>query len=197
MAKHLIPNTIIKYASTVISSVVRQILSGGRSREIWPLTGFPCQISPLRSALGSPPVEMTKAQILNIIGIIPVMTALFIAALLPGGCVKRELTVNTKPEGALVFLNDEEIGTSPVTVSFEWYGDYYVRISKPGFETLDTHRNLKAPWYDYFPFDFFAQVILPARIVDSYEWAFELAPQKEITREQLIQNAEELKKQLE
>jgi hypothetical protein len=51
---------------------------------------------------------------------IPVMTAIFIAALLLGGCVERELTINTKPEGALVILNDEEIGTSPVTVSFNW-----------------------------------------------------------------------------
>jgi len=37
---------------------------------------------------------------------------------------------------------------------------------------------------------------LPDRIVDSYEWLFELVPQKEITREQLIQKAEGLKKQL-
>ena len=91
-------------------------------------------------------------------------------------------------------LNDEEIGTSPVTVSFEWYGDYDVRTSKEGFETLKTHRKLKSPWYDYFPFDFFAQILNPDRIVDSYEWTFELSPKREISREQLIQNAEELKK---
>ena len=132
---------------------------------------------------------MTKCNIL-------VMTAFFIAALMLGGCVERELKINTKPEGALVILNDEEIGTSPVTVSFEWYGEYYVRISKPGFETLDTHRKLKGPWYDLFPFDFFAQIVNPNRIVDSYEWTFELSPRKEITREELIQKAEKLKEQL-
>ncbi len=118
-----------------------------------------------------------------------------IAAIIFGGCVERNLTINTQPQGALVVLNDEEIGTSPVTVSFEWYGDYDVRISKEGFETLKTHRNLKAPWYDAFPFDFFAW-LNPERIVDEYEWTFELAPKKEISREELIQNAEELKKQL-
>ena len=48
------------------------------------------------------------------------------------GCVERKLTINTKPQGALVALNDEEIGESPVTVSFNWYGDYCVRISKEG-----------------------------------------------------------------
>ena len=113
-----------------------------------------------------------------------------------GGCVERKLTINTKPQGALVVLNDEEIGTSPVTVSFEWYGDYWVRISKPGFETLKTHRKLERPLHDKAPFDFFAQILNPKRIVDSYEWTFELAPKQQPSREELIRDAEELKEQL-
>jgi len=127
--------------------------------------------------------------------LVVLIVAGLIAAIILGGCVERNLTINTNPQGALVVLNDEEIGTSPVTVSFEWYGDYDVRISKEGFETLKTHRNLKAPWYDNFPFDLFA-LFNPERIVDEYEWTFELAPKKEISREELIQDAEELKKQL-
>lgn len=118
-----------------------------------------------------------------------------VAATIIGGCVERKLTIKTEPQEALVVLNDEEIGTSPVTVSFEWYGDYNVRVSKEGFETLKTHRNLKAPWYDKFPFDFFAW-LNPERIVDEYEWTFELAPKKEISREELIRNARELKEQV-
>lgn len=121
--------------------------------------------------------------------------ALF-ASLLLAGCVERRLTINTEPQGALVMLNDEEIGVSPVTTSFEWYGDYWVRINKEGYETLDTHRKLKAPWYDYFPFDFFAQIIYPGRIINSYEWTFKLAPQKQPTTEELLQDAEKLKEQL-
>ena len=112
------------------------------------------------------------------------------------GCVERELKINTKPEGALVILNDEEIGVSPVTVSFEWYGDYWVRIRKQGFETIDTHKELKGPWYDHFPFDFFAQIVNPNRIVDSYEWTFDLSPSQQISRDELILKAQELKNQL-
>jgi hypothetical protein len=119
-----------------------------------------------------------------------------IAAIILGGCVERKLTINTEPQEALVVLNDEEIGQSPVTVSFEWYGDYNVTIRKEGYETLKTHRKLKGPWYDRFPFDFFAGVLSPKRIVDSYEWTFTLAPQEYPTREELIQNAEGLRKQL-
>ena len=119
-----------------------------------------------------------------------------IAGVLVPGCVERKLTINTQPQGALVVLNDEEIGESPVTVNFDWYGYYSVRLSKEGFETLNTPQDLKGPWYDTFPFDFLAQIVYPGRIVSSYEWSFELSPQKQPAPEELIQKAEELKKQL-
>ena len=109
------------------------------------------------------------------------------------GCVERKLTINTNPSGAVVLLNDEEIGVSPVTVPFNWYGDYNVTIRKPGCETLQTHKELSSPWYDYFPFDFFAEILYPGRIVDSYEWSFDLQPKKEIDRNELIRAAEQLK----
>jgi hypothetical protein len=113
------------------------------------------------------------------------------------GCVERKLTINTDPAGAQVFLNDEEIGVSPVTTSFNWYGDYNVTIRKQGCVTLQTHRKLQAPWYDGFPFDFVMQDIYPGRIVDQYEWSFDLKPQKEIGRQELIKDAEQLKQKTE
>ena len=113
------------------------------------------------------------------------------------GCVERKLTINTDPAGAQVFLNDEEIGVSPVTASFNWYGDYNITIRKQGCETLQTHRKLQAPWYDLFPFDFLTQVLYPGRIVDSYKWSFDLKPQKEVGREELIKSAEQIKNQAE
>jgi len=102
------------------------------------------------------------------------------------GCVERKLTINTEPEGALVFLNDEEIGITPVTIGFSWYGDYRVRIEKQGFETLNTHRNLVGPLHDRFPFDFMADFLWPQRIVDSYEWEFKLTEYQPPERDDLI-----------
>ena len=116
---------------------------------------------------------------------------------LGAGCVERRLRVITSPEGAEVCLNDEQIGTSPVTVNFQWYGDYHVRITKPGYETLATHRALKAPWYDVFPFDLAAQVLWPGRIVDSYEWTFDLHPLQPMPREELIARSRALQEQME
>ncbi|MCJ7729865.1 MAG: PEGA domain-containing protein [Sedimentisphaerales bacterium] len=128
------------------------------------------------------------------------VVALFIllAGLLPvAGCVERKLTISTNPSGALVVLNDEEIGVSPATVSFNWYGDYNVTIRKQGYVTLQTHRKLQPPLHDCFPFDFFAEILSPGRIVDAYQWSFDLAPQKEMDRQDLIQAAEQLKQKTE
>ena len=123
----------------------------------------------------------------------PALLVLVCAAIfLLTGCVERKLTINTEPAGALVWLNDEEIGAGPVTVEFNWYGDYKVRISKEGYETLDTHRELKAPLHDGFPIDFFAEVIWPGRIVDEYEWTFRLAPYQPPERAELIDAAQKM-----
>lgn len=110
------------------------------------------------------------------------------------GCVERQLTVNTVPPGAVVVLNDEEIGVSPVTVAFNWYGDYKVRVSKEGFETLNTHRMLEAPLHDKFPFDFFCGVLWPRTIEDDYEWSFELKAYEAPDREDLIKAAMEMRR---
>ena len=110
-----------------------------------------------------------------------------------GGCVERQLTVKTEPSDALIILNDEEIGTSPVTINFEWYGDYNVKISKKGYQTLQTHRSIKRPTCDRFPFDLFADALWPKRIVDKYEWTFQLDPYQTPDREELINSAVSLK----
>lgn len=122
--------------------------------------------------------------------------ALCLAAVLLTGCVERRLTINTEPQGAIVTLNDQEIGVSPVTVPFNWYGDYWVRISKDGYETLNTHRKLKAPLHDYPPFDFFAEILYPGRIVNTYEWTFDLAVKEYPTRDELIEQGQSLRTQL-
>jgi len=113
------------------------------------------------------------------------------------GCVERQLTIITTPPGAQVFLNDEDMGESPVTAAFKWYGDYNVRIIKPGFQTLNTHRPLQGPWYDSFPFDFLAQIVNPRRITDAYEWSFELQPRQPVARDALIARALSLSQQME
>lgn len=118
-----------------------------------------------------------------------------VTLLMAGGCVEKELTVKTVPTGAVVVLNDEELGTAPVTTSFLWYGDYRIRVTKPGYEALVTHKKIKRPLDDYPVFDFIAQVLWPGTIHHKYEWTFELAPYKTPSREELINAATQLRRE--
>ena len=124
------------------------------------------------------------------------LVAITVAAAFLTGCVERQLTINTQPKDAMVILNDEQLGLSPVTVSFNWYGVYNIRITKDGYETLKTHRRLKRPLHDYFPFDFFAQCLNPQKIVNSYEWTFEMAEKQYPDRQELIDKADALEEQM-
>ena len=114
--------------------------------------------------------------------------------LVTAGCVERKLTIVTEPKEAVVWLNDEEVGTTPVTVNFNWYGDYAVRIEKPGYEIVNTHREMERPLHDKFPFDFFAEVLWPKKIVDDYTWTFELKPYQQASPEELIKSAQDMQK---
>ena len=123
------------------------------------------------------------------------MMTVVLAVTVLTGCVERRLTVVTEPSEAIVWLNDEEIGTTPVTVSFNWYGDYYVRIEKPGYAILNTHRLLERPRHDKFPMDFFAEVLWPKTIEDNYTWSFELQPYQAADPDELIEAAAKMRQQ--
>ena len=122
-----------------------------------------------------------------------VLAGVLAAVVLSAGCVRRTMTIRTEPEGARVALNDEEVGTSPVTVDFTWYGDYEVICRKDGYQALQTHRRLNAPWYQIPPFDFFAEALLPVTIQDHQEMSFTLEPAKEADRQELIDKAKALR----
>ncbi|MEN6384896.1 MAG: PEGA domain-containing protein, partial [Phycisphaerales bacterium] len=97
------------------------------------------------------------------------------------------------PTGALVLLNEEEIGVSPVTVGFEWYGDYNIRLSKENYQTLVTHQSLQRPLRDSFPFDLFDDMFRTR--IDEYSWNFKLEPLVQPTKEELIEKAVNLRKE--
>ena len=129
---------------------------------------------------------------LRLMGLI-LLVPVFSSVLLLSGCVERKLTINTEPQGAIVALNDEEIGISPVTIEFNWYGDYNIRIEKQGYETLNTHRKLKGPVHDRFPFDFMYEVLWPGRVIDEYEWSFRLTAYEPVDRDELLRASEVMK----
>ena len=123
------------------------------------------------------------------------IVSVVLAAMLLTGCVERNLTIVTEPQEAVVWLNDEEIGVTPVTVNFNWYGDYNIRIEKPGYDILNTHQLLERPAHDRFPLDFFAEVLWPGTIEDSYTWTFDLKPYQQTSAAELIEQANQMRDQ--
>lgn len=111
------------------------------------------------------------------------------------GCVERLITVTSQPAGASVWLNDEEVGSTPLTVPFTWYGDYEVVLRKDGFQTIKTSRQAQAPIYQWPVIDLVAECFLPVNLVDKHQWDFELAPQQPTDPNQLIERANDLRSQ--
>ena len=109
-----------------------------------------------------------------------------------GGCVERELTITTEPQGALVFVSEKEIGRSPVTQSLEWYGDYEIIIRKGDYETLLTHANLRPPIYEIPPLDLLSAIV-PWTYHDRRFRHFVLSESPAVTDRELIRRAKRLR----
>ncbi len=109
------------------------------------------------------------------------------------GCVRRTVTINTDPQGATVLLNDQHVGTSPVSVDFTWYGNYDVVLRKDGYQTLKTHKRLNTPWYELPGIDFFSEVLMPFTIHDKHEMSFAMAPEEKVDRQTLLKEASEFR----
>src|SRR5262245_9269552 len=105
------------------------------------------------------------------------LPAICVVAVLPG-CVRRTLTINTEPPGALLWLNGREVGRTPIDVDFLYYGDYDIELVKEGFEPLVTNRRANAPWWDNMPLDFFAE-ITPGETKSQITWQFTLVPRND------------------
>jgi len=113
------------------------------------------------------------------------------------GCVERYITIDTTPSNAIVSLNGEEIGASPVTVPFLWYGQYEVEIRRDDCQTLKTTRHAQAPIYQWPIIDFFTECLLPIQFTDHHQWQFELAPQTIADPNALLGRAQNLRHQTE
>jgi len=92
------------------------------------------------------------------------------------GCVERRYTIRTDPPGALVIANGEPIGTTPVSKSFNFYGDRSFRMIKEGYETKDVVAHFPAPWFDNVLTEFFTENLIPYTFRDEIEFSYALTP---------------------
>ena len=114
--------------------------------------------------------------------------------LLPAsGCVRRRLNVRSNPPGALVYVDNQQIGTTPCSVDFTYYGTREIRLIKPGYETLTVNQPIPTPWYQIPPLDFVSENLTPTKIRDNRTVTFDMAPQIIVPTEQLLDRANQLR----
>jgi hypothetical protein len=120
--------------------------------------------------------------------------AVLIAMVLPSsGCVRRRLNVRTNPPGALVYVDNQQIGTTPCSVDFTYYGTREIRLIKPGFETLTVNQPIPAPWWQYPGIDFVSENLVAMKIRDNRTVTYNLAPQVIVPPQELVDRANQLR----
>jgi hypothetical protein len=122
------------------------------------------------------------------IGRIALLLIVLPAAVLTG-CVERRLTITSDPAGALVYFADEEIGRTPLTVDFTWYGDREVILRMEGYQTLQTNWAISPPAYDIPPWDLFSQAFVPWTYRYNVSRHFEMESELLPTPDELIDRA--------
>jgi len=110
------------------------------------------------------------------------------------GQVQRTLTIDSEPQSARCWLNDNEVGRTPVTVSFTWYGTYTVRLETPGYEPLVTTAKVEAPYYEWVPLDLAFETVVPGVRTDAHEFRFALKRAEPVDPDALRQRAEGLRR---
>jgi hypothetical protein len=124
------------------------------------------------------------------------LAAWLVAALLLGvsGCVQRRLTIRSNPPGALVLIDNYEIGTTPVSTDFTYYGKRKIQLIKDGYETLTVLQPIPTPWYEIPGIDFISENVVPGEIRDERVLQYNLTPQILVPTEQLLGRAENLRR---
>ena len=122
------------------------------------------------------------------------------------GCVLRSLTIDSEPSGAMVYVDDEPIGETPVTTTFTYYGTRKITLEKMDaegrllYERKIVYEKIKPPFYQILPLDFFSEIVIPIKLKDEHYFAYQLDPLKHLPKEELqekvIKNAEELRERL-
>jgi hypothetical protein len=117
------------------------------------------------------------------------------AAFPAAGCLDRTVTVTSTPPGAIVALNDTEVGRTPVETAFTFYGDYDIRLRLEGYEPVVAHKNFNPPVYEWIPIDLIATA-LPFNITTREKVHFDLQPAQPLDEQgeaALLQRARELR----
>ena len=112
-----------------------------------------------------------------------------------GGCVRKRMTFRTNPAGAMVYMDKQPVGLTPVSTGFTYYGTRNIEIVKDGYRTERFLRKIHPPWYEIPPIDFVADTLWPFESRDERVIDVELTPELDVPKEALIASGEQLRLQ--
>jgi hypothetical protein len=96
---------------------------------------------------------------------------------LAGGCARRTIEVTSEPPGALVWMNDQEVGRTPLETDFKFFGTYDVRVALEGYEPVWMPARVDSPWFEKPGIDLLIAPV--ARTRTSARWHVTLTPSPE------------------
>ena len=116
-----------------------------------------------------------------------------ILGLMLTGCMQRRLTVRSNPPGALVYIDDVEVGLSPVSIPFTYYGTRTIRLEKDRFKTVEIQQKINPPWYQIPPLDFISEILVPVEIRDEREVKVDLQPLEPTNESEVLNRANQIR----
>ncbi len=125
---------------------------------------------------------------------------LLITVLIPlgfTGCVQRRLIVRSQPEGALVTIDNQSVGRTPVPVPYTYAGTREIQLEKDGYKTVKVRERIRPKWYDKFPLSFFSNNLALREIRDERVLDFQMEPRTQVQENQLLDRANDLRTNVE
>ena len=93
----------------------------------------------------------------------------------------------------MVLLEGKEIGYSPASADFTYYGTRQVTMIKDGYETKTEFVTVSTPWYQWPVIEFFTDNFSPRRITDRRFFKFDLQPKQMVPDDELRARARQLR----
>jgi hypothetical protein len=116
-----------------------------------------------------------------------------LTASMSSGCMHRRMTIRTDPPGAKVLVDGEEIGFTPVSMDYTYYGTREITLVKDGYKTRTFNQKVPTPWYQIIPLDFVTDNFALTKINDRREFAYALEPEQVVPSQEVLDRANGLR----
>jgi len=116
--------------------------------------------------------------------------------LIPISCVERELFIRSTPPGALVNIDGQDRGRTPLIMPFEYYGTRRIEIRLRDHQVEQALIEVYPPWFQVTPMDLFFDLLWPCTLEDNHTFSFDLErfkPVDEKDKSAILQRAEPLR----